>query len=68
MKPTTKRTLSLLAGLGIGLAASTSAWSNSTLEQVMKERNLTQKDILAAAKSYTRTGGRDEFIAFASGG
>ncbi|MFA5628057.1 MAG: Sec-dependent nitrous-oxide reductase [Thiohalomonadaceae bacterium] len=68
MKPTTKRTLSLLAGLGIGLAASTSAWSNSTLEQVMKERNLTQKDILAAAKTYTPTGGRDEFIAFASGG
>ena len=68
MKPTAKRTLSILAGLGIGLAASTSAWSNSTLEQVMKARNLTQKDVLAAAKTYTPSGGRDEFIAFSSGG
>ncbi len=68
MKPTAKRTLSMLAGLGIGLAASTSAWSNSTLEQVMKARNLTQKDLLAAAKTYTPSGGRDEFLAFASGG
>lgn len=68
MKPTAKRTLSLLAGLGIGLAASTSAWSNSTLEQVMKARNLTQKDLLAAAKTYVPSGGRDEFIAFSSGG
>lgn len=68
MKPTAKRTLSILAGLGIGLAASTSAWSNSTLEQVMKARNLTQKDLLAAAKTYTPSGGRDEFIAFSSGG
>jgi nitrous-oxide reductase len=68
MKPTAKRTLSILAGLGIGLAASTSAWSSSTLEDVMKARNLTQKDLLAAAKTYTPTGGRDEFIAFSSGG
>lgn len=68
MKPTAKRTLSMLAGLGIGLAASTSAWSQSTLEQVMKARNLTQKDLLAAAKTYTPSGGRDEFLAFSSGG
>jgi len=34
----------------------------------MKDRGLTQKDILAAAKTYTPTGGRDEFIVFASGG
>ncbi len=34
----------------------------------MKDRGLTQKDILAAAKTYTPTGGRDEFIAFSSGG
>ncbi|WP_224407233.1 Sec-dependent nitrous-oxide reductase [Afifella sp. IM 167] len=34
----------------------------------MEARGLTQKDILAAAKTYTPTGGRDEFIAFSSGG
>ncbi len=34
----------------------------------MKERGLTQKDLLAAAKTYTPTGGRDEYLAFSSGG
>jgi nitrous-oxide reductase len=39
-----------------------------SLQDVMKERGLTEKDILAAAKTYTPTGGRDEFLAFSSGG
>jgi len=34
----------------------------------MKSRGLTQQHLLAAAKTYTPTGGRDEFIAFSSGG
>jgi nitrous-oxide reductase len=38
------------------------------LKSVMKKRNLTEKDILAAAKTYVPTGGRDEFIVFSSGG
>ncbi|HEC04393.1 MAG TPA: Sec-dependent nitrous-oxide reductase, partial [Phycisphaerales bacterium] len=42
--------------------------SAENLQQVMKRRGLSQTDILAAAKTYTPTGGRDEFIAFASGG
>ncbi len=63
-----KRALALAVGVGIGLTASSSAWSQSTLEEVMKERGLTQKDILAAAKTYTPTGGRDEYIAISSGG
>ncbi len=63
-----KRTLSLLTGLGVGLSVSTSAMSATTLEQVMKDRGLSQKDLLAAAKTYTPTGGRDEYIVFASGG
>ncbi len=60
MKLKLKPTISLLLGLGFGLAAASSAWSQATLEEVMKERGLTQKDILAAAKTYTPTGGRDE--------
>ena len=60
MKRKLKSTISLLLGLGFGLGAASSAWSQSTLEEVMKERGLTQKDILAAAKTYTPTGGRDE--------
>ncbi len=38
------------------------------LEDVMKTRGLTQNDILAAAKTYTPSGGRDEYLAFSSGG
>jgi nitrous-oxide reductase len=52
----------------LGLSLSTAAWSATTLEQVMKDRGLTQKDILAAAKTYTPSGGRDEYMVFASGG
>jgi len=63
-----KRLAPLAAGLMVGLAASSSAWSASTLESVMKARGLTQKDLLAAAKTYTPTGGRDEYLAFSSGG
>ncbi|MDR2000186.1 MAG: Sec-dependent nitrous-oxide reductase [Zoogloeaceae bacterium] len=34
----------------------------------MKRRNLSQQDLLAAAKTYVPTGKRDEFMAFSSGG
>ncbi len=62
------KTLGLAAvALGMGLA-STQVAAQDNLEKVMKDRGLTQKDILAAAKTYTPTGGRDEFIAFSSGG
>ncbi len=68
MKSIHKRTLSLLLGAGLGLGAAASAWSAENLDQVMKRRGLTQKDLLAAAKTYTPTGGRDEYIVFSSGG
>ncbi|MEJ2462695.1 MAG: Sec-dependent nitrous-oxide reductase [Candidatus Thiodiazotropha sp.] len=63
-----KRISALALGLGIGLGAASNASAQSTLEEVMKERGLTQQDLLAAAKTYTPTGGRDEYIAFSSGG
>ncbi len=62
------RLLTALAVMGLGLTLAGSAWSAGTLEEVMKERGLTQKDLLAAAKTYTPTGGRDEYLAFSSGG
>jgi nitrous-oxide reductase len=43
-------------------------WPQSALQKVMEERGLTEKDVLAAAKTYTPTGGRDEYIVFSSGG
>ena len=55
--------LATLAGLGAG-----AAFAAETLDDVMKRRGLSQKDLLAAAKTYTPTGGRDEFVVFSSGG
>jgi nitrous-oxide reductase len=57
----------LVAGaLVLGLAQA--ALAQSALQKVMTERGLTEKDILAAAKTYTPTGGRDEYMVFSSGG
>ncbi|HHH38125.1 MAG TPA: Sec-dependent nitrous-oxide reductase [Sedimenticola sp.] len=63
-----KRTLSLLVGLTLGMGVASSALAQQSLQDVMKARGLTQKDLLAAAKTYTPTGGRDEYIAISSGG
>jgi nitrous-oxide reductase len=54
--------------LGITLALTQGVGANNTLEDVMKARGLTQKDVLAAAKTYVPTGQRDEYIVFSSGG
>jgi nitrous-oxide reductase len=51
----------------MGLAAST-VWAADTLQDVLKERGLSQQDLLAAAKTYVPTGKRDEFVVFSSGG
>lgn len=42
--------------------------ASSELEAIMKERNLSEKDILAAAKTYQPSGRRDEYLVFSSGG
>jgi nitrous-oxide reductase len=61
------RTTALLLAAGIGLTAGT-AWSQESLQDVMKRRGLSQQDLLAASKTYVPTGKRDEFVAFSSGG
>ena len=45
-----------------------SALAQSALQKVMQERGLTEKDVLAAAKTYVPTGGRDEYVVCSSGG
>ncbi len=65
---TRKPVLAALVALTMGVTAGGQAWSQETLKDVMKRRGLTEKDILAAAKTYTPTGGRDEYLAFSSGG
>ena len=44
------------------------AWAAESLQDVMKRRGLSQQDLLSAAKTYTPSGKRDEFLAFSSGG
>ncbi len=67
MKLIKKMMVTSIAASFLGLAAVSSV-SAESLQDVMKARGLTEKDILAAAKTYTPTGGRDEFLAFSSGG
>ena len=68
MSATLRRAISMALGLGFGLGVAVNAVNAQTLEEVMKARGLTEKDMLAAAKTYTPTGGRDEYLAFSSGG
>jgi nitrous-oxide reductase len=39
-----------------------------SVSELMKARSLTEQDVSAALKTYTPTGGRDEYLIFASGG
>ena len=57
--------LCLIIMIVSGLCASVNAQS---LEEIMKERGLTQTDILAAAKTYNPSGKLDEYVVFSSGG
>jgi len=53
--------ISTMVGVTFGNAA-------TELDKIMKERGLSQEDLLAAAKTYTPSGGRDKYIVFSSGG
>ena len=64
-----KNKLTKLSSLFLGSAiAATTAFGTGALEKVMKDRGLTENDVIHAAKTYNPTGGRDEFIVFSSGG
>lgn len=67
MKSMKKMMLASLVTSLLG-AVSTQTMAEGSLQDVMKARGLTEKDIMAAAKTYTPTGGRDEYLAFSSGG
>jgi len=53
--------------LGSALTATT-VFGAGALEKVMKDRGLSEKDVIRAAKTYNPSGGRNEFIVFSSGG
>jgi len=64
-----KNSSNKLSTLFIGSALmATTAFGSGTLEKVMKDRGLTENDVIRAAKTYSPTGGRDEFVVFSSGG
>ena len=68
MKPRNKKPYMTIMIILMGLIMTSQVWSQTALQKVMQERGLTEKNILAAAKTYTPTGGRDEYICFSSGG
>jgi nitrous-oxide reductase len=68
MKPQKPIAAFLAAALGLGALWAGSAAGAESLQDVLKRRNLSQQDLLAAAKTYVPTGKRDEFVAFSSGG
>lgn len=53
---------------GLALLTVANIWAAESLQDVMKRRGLSEKDVLAAAKTYVPTGKRDEYIVFSSGG
>ncbi len=68
MRAITRRPLALFMLIGFAAGLSGTAIAAESLQDVLKRRNLSQQDLLAAAKTYVPTGKRDEFIAFSSGG
>lgn len=68
MRNISKSLFVLLVVVAISMLASSAVLAQSALQKVMTERGLTEKDILAAAKTYTPSGGRDEYIVCSSGG
>lgn len=65
------RVKNLLKALPIGIILSSfcfAAHASSELDAIMKARGLSEKDILAAAKTYQPSGRKDEYLVFSSGG
>lgn len=65
MKSVAVKAMAALLAAAFGAGPAQAAES---LQDVMKRRGLSQQDLLSAAKTYTPSGKRDEFLAFSSGG
>ncbi len=68
MKCSKKRALPFLISLSLGISTSFTSQAQESFQEIMKQRGLNQKDLIAAVKTYTPSGGRDEYIAISSGG
>ena len=60
--------LFLAACSSSGPGSPASSGGSAQLQQLMKDRGLTEKDVEAALKTYTPSGRHDEYILFGSGG
>ena len=67
MKETSSRILSSLV-LGTALTASVASGATGELSKIMKERGLSEIDVIRAAKTYNPTGVKDKYVVFSSGG
>ena len=65
MKNFTKITSLLLGG---AITATVAGAAESSLQKVMKERGLSEQDVVRAAKTYNPTGVKDKYVIFSSGG
>jgi nitrous-oxide reductase len=63
-----RKTAQVLALGALVLSLGVAGTRAESLQDVMKRRNLSDQDMLAAAKTYQPTGRRDEFLAFSSSG
>ncbi len=68
MNKFSRRGFSVAVGAILAMGAASTTWSAESLQDVMQRRGLSEKDLLAAAKTYVPSGGRDEYVVFASGG
>ena len=60
--------LALLGAALVGCSSDDDSSGSGNLQEVAKERGLSDADLLAAAKTYTPSGTQDEYLTFASGG
>ena len=54
--------------LGTALTSTIASGATGELSKVMKERGLSEVDVVRAAKTYNPTGVKDEYVVFSSGG
>lgn len=50
------------------LGGSEAGFAANSVQDIMKSRNLSEKDVLAAIKTYQPSGRKDEYVVFSSGG
>ena len=61
------KVMRMVVVMSVALTVAGAAYAQS-LQEVMKQRGLSEKDLLAAAKTFNPSGKKDEYLVFSSGG